>query len=225
MERACDVEPSTSAAAGPADCYLIQFNVSKKHNIGTLARCATAFGVRAICLVGSRQYNTFGSHGADSYVEFVHFATLEECCADLRGRRGCSIIGVEITADAAPVTAHPFRGPTALMLGNEGQGLNERQLKLCDSFVYIPQFGPGTASLNVACAASIVLHHFATWAGYSERPREGTKFVVAERPQRAHARGCVPPTPEEAAAERERRRAATAAAKADDGPPHEGLFD
>eukprot|EP00887_Chlorella_sp_A99_P005716 scaffold1.g5716.t1 len=243
MERACDVEPSTSAAAGPADCYLIQFNVSKKHNIGTLARCATAFGVRArdalptpdlpdapalVEDISTRAVwrsltSSLSLSPSSSYVEFVHFATLEECCADLRGRRGCSIIGVEITADAAPVTAHPFRGPTALMLGNEGQGLNERQLKLCDSFVYIPQFGPGTASLNVACAASIVLHHFATWAGYSERPREGTKFVVAERPQRAHARGCVPPTPEEAAAERERRRAATAAAKADDGPPHEGL--
>ncbi len=51
------------------------------------------------------------------------------------------------------------------MLGNEGQGLSERQMSLCDSFVYIPQHGQGTASLNVAVACSIVLHHFATWAG------------------------------------------------------------
>lgn len=34
------------------------------------------------------------------------------------------------------------------------------------------QYGPGTASLNVAVAASIVLHHFALWAGYEERARE-----------------------------------------------------
>jgi hypothetical protein len=38
--------------------------------------------------------------------------------------------------------------------------------------VYIQQYGAGTASLNVAVAASIVLHHFALWAGYGERERE-----------------------------------------------------
>jgi hypothetical protein len=31
---------------------------------------------------------------------------------------------------------------------------------LCDFFVYIPQYGGGTASLDVIVAASIVLHHF-----------------------------------------------------------------
>ena len=64
------------------------------------------------------------------------------------------------------------------MLGNEGQGLTPRQMALCDAFVYIPQHGAGTASLNVAIAASIVLHHFAVWAAYPERGREGFKFVV-----------------------------------------------
>ena len=35
------------------------------------------------------------------------------------------------------------------MLGNEGEGMTSRQMGLCDSFVYIPQHGVGTASLNV----------------------------------------------------------------------------
>lgn len=58
--------------------------------------------------------------------------------------------------------------------------MNERQLSLCDHFVYIPQFSKGTASLNVNVAASIVMHHFSTWAGYEEAPREEdrAKFVV-----------------------------------------------
>jgi hypothetical protein len=34
-----------------------------------------------------------------------------------------------------------------------------------------------------------VLHHFALWAGYAERTREGYKFVVADRPERTAARG------------------------------------
>ena len=94
------------------------------------------------------------------------------------------------------------------MLGNEGQGLSHRQCSACDSFVYIPQYGAGTASLNVVVAASIVLHRYATWAGYEERGREGEKFLVGERPQRTAARGMVPLTAEERDALREQRREA-----------------
>ena len=58
--------------------------------------------------------------------------------------------------------------------------MNEKQLAMCDHFVYIPQYSQGTASLNVNVAASIVMHHFSTWAGYEEAPREKdrAKFVV-----------------------------------------------
>ena len=41
-------------------CYFIVHNVAKKHNVGTIARCATAFGAREVVLIGSKQYNAFG---------------------------------------------------------------------------------------------------------------------------------------------------------------------
>lgn len=67
----------------------------------------------------------------------------------------------------------PF-DPACVPPGAQGQGLTTKQIGLCDSFVYIEQYGAGTASLNVAVAASIVLHHFALWAGYEERQREAS---------------------------------------------------
>ncbi|KAL2922754.1 putative tRNA/rRNA methyltransferase slr0955 [Bienertia sinuspersici] len=67
---------------------------------------------------------------------------------------------------------------------NPGTGLSVKECEICDYFVYIPQYGSGTASLNVTIAASIVLHQFGVWAGYTERTRDGNKFVVAERPRR-----------------------------------------
>ena len=73
----------------------------------------------------------------------------------------------------------------------QGTGLSANQLKLCDSFVYIPQHGEGTASLNVTVATSIVLHHFAIWAGYPETSRHGFKFDVTPPPQRTAPRGQV----------------------------------
>lgn len=62
------------------------------------------------------------------------------------------------------------------MLGNEGSGLNQNQIDICDHFVYIPQYTDKTASLNVAIAGSIIFHHFAIWAGYQEHSREGYKY-------------------------------------------------
>ena len=181
---------SADASTSLPSCYLICYNVSKKHNIGqtqvatgiwgrfqpglahmctchrrrrplpppqlaqahlpslphrhagTLARCATAFNVkqvgsmpgiakalallmllasrcpavlvplppaphppplqqphaaalpahppcsRQVCLVGSRQFNTFGAHGSSEYVDFCHYGTLDECCRDLRETKG-----------------------------------------------------------------------------------------------------------------------------------------
>ena len=124
---------------------------------------------------------------------------------------GCEILGVEICEGAQSVAGRPFARSTAFMLGNEvgapppagqaphrpatdgngpqGSGLSAKQLQACDRFVYIPQFGPGTASLNVVIAASIVLHEYAAWAGYLERPRQGQKYVVDARPQRTAPRG------------------------------------
>lgn len=95
--------------------------------------------------------------------------------------RGIQILGIEITSDARPIQSHPFQGPTAFLPGNEGDGLHPREMAACDGFVYIPHYGGGTASLNVNVASSIVFHHFAMWAGYGERERDGHKFVVEKR--------------------------------------------
>ena len=58
--------------------------------------------------------------------------------------------------NAQPIHTHPFQGDTLFLLGNEGAGLNNNQIAICDHFVYIPQYTDKTASLNVAIAGSIV---------------------------------------------------------------------
>ena len=49
------------------------------------------------------------------------------------------------------------------MPGNEGTGLSVKQKSVCDYFIFIPQYGNGTASLNVNVATSIILHRFQVW--------------------------------------------------------------
>ena len=38
--------------------------------------------------------------------------------------------------------------------------MSDAQKGICDHFVYIPQYGNGTASLNVNVATALVLHNF-----------------------------------------------------------------
>ncbi|KAL9410433.1 hypothetical protein AB3S75_044236 [Citrus x aurantiifolia] len=177
------------------ESYVVVHNIAKRHNVGTLARSATAFGVSEMILVGRRDFNAFGSHGSTSHVNFRHFHSLSDARVFLKSK-DCDICGVEITDNAVDVTQHPFKKSTAFLLGNEGIGLSAKECEICDFFVYIPQYGGGTASLNVTVAASIVLHHFGVWAGFSERMRDGNKYVVAERSARQVRRSFCAEKPE-----------------------------
>lgn len=187
------------------ESYVVIHNIAKRHNVGTLARSATAFGVSELILVGRRDFNAFGSHGSTSHIRFRHFYTLSDARLYLK-EKDCDICGVEITENASAVNGHPFKKSTAFLLGNEGSGLSAKECEVCDYFVYIPQYGCGTASLNVTVAASIILHHFAVWAGFPERIRDGNKFVVAERPVHKVGRNFCTETAESVTEERRLKR-------------------
>lgn len=187
------------------ESYVVVHNIAKRHNVGTLARSATAFGVAELILVGRRDFNAFGSHGSTSHLRFRHFHSLSLAHSFLK-ERDCDICGVEITDNAVAVNEHPFRKSTAFLLGNEGTGLSAKECEICDFFVYIPQYGGGTASLNVTVAASIILHHYAVWAGFPERTRQGNKFIVSEKPANHMRRTYCTESAESIAEERKLRR-------------------
>ena len=162
--------------------YVLINNVAKKTNVGNMMRSACAFNAKGMLVVGRKKsVSFFGSKGTKSFVPLLYFDSMDEACGYARND-GCSICGVEILDQSKNVVSHPFSGPTCFIMGNEGVGLMESEKAFCDFFVYIPHFGNGTASLNVTVAASIVFHHFATYAKYSERKRSGQKFVVADKP-------------------------------------------
>eukprot|EP00943_MAST-04B_sp_MAST-4B-sp1_P001029 g1029.t1 len=145
-----------------------------------MLRSACAFNAKAMLVVGrKKQVTFFGSKGTKHHVPLYYFDSLNDA-VDYAKKDNCKICGVEILDQSLNVVSHPFPGPTCFLLGNEGDGLHEKEKQVCDFFVYIPHYGNGTASLNVNVAASIVFHHFAEFAAYSERPRNGQKFIVEE---------------------------------------------
>lgn len=194
LETSSAVEKAVPAQTrrddGPPPSYLLFVNVAKKMNVGMSMRSAVAFGVSELWVAGgnSTAFNTFGHQGTAAYIplrmiERGFHESLQYCKS-----RGAHIVAIEITPDAVPIHSFQFKGPTAFVAGNEGEGLTESHKAALRaqgaSFVYVPQYGQGTASLNVSVATSIVLHHFALWAGYKEQVRDGEldKFAVAAPP-------------------------------------------
>lgn len=168
-------------------------------------RSACAFGVTEVLVVGAKKLALFGNQGTAGHAATSHFESLEVAKAELTAR-GARLCGVEIDDSAVPVHQCPFTGSTAFMLGNEGCGMTPAQRAACDFFVYIPQHSGATASLNVAVAGSIVLHHFALWASMPEQPR-------FQQPTEAERQ------------EMERKRAERTAKRRRDGVPDEASED
>lgn len=81
----------------------------------------------------------FGNQGTYKEIEYQPYQSLEECGEDLR-KRGIKICGVQIGEGSKPIQEHPFTGSTAFFLGNEGTGMLPVHKKMCDFFVYIPQY-------------------------------------------------------------------------------------
>mmetsp|Transcript_15736 Transcript_15736/g.19186 ORF Transcript_15736/g.19186 Transcript_15736/m.19186 type:complete len:177 (-) Transcript_15736:28-558(-) len=157
--------------------YLIITNISKSPNIKSLLRTAVAFGCHTIFIAGQRKFNFdhqddksdipsfLKSSLNDGALKIVKFEKLEECIQHVHSL-GIQVAGVEIDEKSVDIEDCDdcFIGDTAFMMGNEGDGMNKKQLSLCDTFVKIRQYGGGTASLNVNVAAGIVLHRFHQWA-------------------------------------------------------------
>ena len=172
---------------GGPECRVLIYNVSKKLNIGMMIRTAVAFAATQIIVVGNRKINTLGNQATSRYISFKYFDRWRECAEWIK-QEGWKLIGVEIGERAVNITTRPFSNKTIFVLGNEGQGLSAETMDACDELVYIPQYGRGTASLNVSTAASIVLHHFAEWAQYPTHTKiTGYKFEVDPTKQRADA--------------------------------------
>jgi tRNA G18 (ribose-2'-O)-methylase SpoU len=146
--------------------YLVITNISKRNNIKSLVQTAAACGCVGIFVVGQPRC-TFDMDQSMDKMPVMRFAKWNDCVQYLR-EGNILLVGVEIHPNA--VSVEDFRRSlllqeeqhqdVAFLMGNEGQGIHEKHMASCQAFVKIPQYGSGTASLNVNVAASIVLHSF-----------------------------------------------------------------
>lgn len=154
--------------------FLLVCNICKPNNVMALLRCAAAFDFFPLIVdkgcrpppgrvFVSEEVKLVHSEDSSATVRCLRFPTLSLCEQWVRGR-GLMVVGIEILEQARSLRDPPFPHSSqgvVLVPGNESSGLVDRLRRLCDGFVYIPQFGRGTASLNVHTATALVMHEYA----------------------------------------------------------------
>jgi tRNA G18 (ribose-2'-O)-methylase SpoU len=148
------------------DIVLILHNIRSTHNVGSLFRTADAAGVSKIMLTGytPTPLDRFGrqrkdiakvSLGAESSIPWEQMADVHAAIHTLR-EKGYVVAAVEQDERAVSYTTYSSDQPTALILGNEVDGMPHEVLAECDVVLEIPQYGT-KESLNVSVAGGIVL--------------------------------------------------------------------
>jgi tRNA G18 (ribose-2'-O)-methylase SpoU len=131
-------------------------NLERDFNAGTIMRNANAFNVRAVHIVGRRQWNKRGAMATDLYMNVFYHPTIDDF---MHATGGKHIIGIDNIDDSAPLGSFTFPDNPVLVFGSEGPGLSPEMIAVCESIVAIEQFG-STRSVNVGVASGIVLY---TW--------------------------------------------------------------
>ena len=167
---------------GEPPFVLVLDSLEDPQNVGTLLRSAEAAGVHGVLFPTRRQAPLSpaavkASAGAVEHLLLAPVDDLAGALADLH-IRGLRIVGAEAEA---PLTARQadLRGPLALVVGSEGQGLGPAVRRRTDLLVRIPMRG-AIGSLNASVAGSILL-----FEAVAQRDPDGT--ATARRPAREGA--------------------------------------
>lgn len=139
---------------------LVLDGVTDPHNLGACLRVADGAGVHAVIApkdhaAGINATVAKVASGAAETVPYFMVTNLARTLNELK-ERNIWIIGTSDTADKT-LYQTDLRGPLALVLGAEGEGMRALTAKTCDALVRIPMRG-AVESLNVSVASGVCLY-------------------------------------------------------------------
>lgn len=151
----------TRIRVGPNGVVVVLDRPGSPGNIGSLLRSADALGVDGVVIAG-RATDLYdpkavrASRGSLFAVPAVRVETPAAVVEWLRAIDSMALVGTDEGA-TTDIWDHDFRGPTAVVVGNETTGMSNFWAGHCDSTIRIPMTG-AASSLNATVAASITLY-------------------------------------------------------------------
>ena len=139
---------------------LVLDGITDPHNLGACLRVADGAGAHAVIApkdhaVGVNATVAKVSSGASDTVPYFMVTNLARTLNELK-ERNIWIIGTSGDADKHLYQVD-LKGPVALVLGAEGDGMRQLTRKTCDELISIPMQG-AVESLNVSVASGVCLY-------------------------------------------------------------------
>ena len=151
---------AAAEAKGEAPLIVLCDELSDPHNLGAILRTAECAGAHGVIIpkrrsVGLTAVVGKASAGAVEYMPVARVSNIAAAIRELK-ERGVWVFGT--AADGAlPLYSADLRGPAAIVIVNEGEGMSRIVAESCDFKVSIPMKGH-ISSLNASAAAAILLY-------------------------------------------------------------------
>ena len=149
-----------AASRGETPLIVICDELSDPHNLGAIMRSAECAGAHGVIIpkrrsVGLTATVAKASAGAVEYMKVARVTNINNAIKELKDK-GVWVFGTAAEG-SIPMYKADLTGPTAIVIGNEGDGMSPLVRKNCDVMVHIPMKGR-ISSLNASAAASILLY-------------------------------------------------------------------
>ena len=145
---------------GEAPLIVICDELTDPHNLGAILRSAECAGAHGVIIpkrrsVGLTAVVAKASAGAMEYMKVARVTNINAAMDELK-QKGVWIFGTAAEG-SIPMYKADLTGPTAIVIGSEGDGMSRLVRQNCDVTVHIPMKGR-ISSLNASAAASILLY-------------------------------------------------------------------
>ena len=143
---------------GEAPLIVIMDGVTDPHNLGAVLRSAECLGAHGVIIperraVGLTPAAVKTAAGAAEYVPVARVKNLTRAVEELK-EKGIWVYAADMDGDSIYKT--DLTGPSAIVIGSEGDGVSRLVRETCDGAVSVPMYGK-VNSLNASVAAGILL--------------------------------------------------------------------
>ena len=137
------------------ELVLVCVGIEKPGNLGAMARSASAAGADAL-VIAEGVVDPFNPNAIRASTGAVFTLPIVERSFDEVAALGVTLVGAVVGAPKRAWEAD-LRGPLALVIGTEDEGLDDRWCDAVAEQVSLPVLGSGVDSLNAANAAAVLL--------------------------------------------------------------------
>ena len=150
----------SAAAKGENPLLVVCDEISDPHNLGAIIRTAECAGAHGIIIPKRRSAGLTSivaktSAGAVSHMPVARVPNIPSLLKDLK-KQGVWVFGTAANGNTTLYNAD-LKGPAAIVIGSEGDGMTRLAAENCDFLVSIPMKGK-LNSLNASAAAAILLY-------------------------------------------------------------------